>query len=199
MILLINGEPFGREMVNHVKYYVAINPLTADRSLRTLIDFTLSNARRFYSSMGNPLDGKGLKLFFKNTGFAMWFFFQGRIWMLQWCWKQSCSKRSINHKSLAVSDRIVEMIVRLPTKNQIYNLFSCSFTWLHETPFNLSYFLCLCDSPELSKKFLSISNENCSIIIYIIIMWHFNTTDLVVEKKNTVVQTLISLSTSSWI
>ena len=25
------------------------------------IDFTLSNARRFYSSMGNPLDGKGLK------------------------------------------------------------------------------------------------------------------------------------------
>ena len=26
----------------------------------TLIDFTLSNARRFYSSMGNPLDMKGL-------------------------------------------------------------------------------------------------------------------------------------------
>ena len=26
----------------------------------TLIDFTLSNARRFYSSVGNPLDGKGL-------------------------------------------------------------------------------------------------------------------------------------------
>ena len=24
------------------------------------IDFTLSNARRFYSSMENPLDGKGL-------------------------------------------------------------------------------------------------------------------------------------------
>ena len=30
-------------------------PLTA------LVDFTLSNARRSYSSMGNPLDGKGLK------------------------------------------------------------------------------------------------------------------------------------------
>ena len=26
----------------------------------TLIDFTLSNARRFYSSMGNPLTVKGL-------------------------------------------------------------------------------------------------------------------------------------------
>ena len=30
--------------------------------LRALIDFTLSNARRFYSSMGNLLDGKGLRL-----------------------------------------------------------------------------------------------------------------------------------------
>jgi len=28
-----------------------------------LIDFTLSNARRFYLSMGNPLGWKGLKLF----------------------------------------------------------------------------------------------------------------------------------------
>ena len=37
-----------------------LNPLTADWALRALIDFTLSNARRFYSSMGNPLDGKGL-------------------------------------------------------------------------------------------------------------------------------------------
>ena len=39
-----------------------INPLTAEWALRALIDFTLSNARRFYSSMGNPLDGKGFKL-----------------------------------------------------------------------------------------------------------------------------------------
>ena len=38
-----------------------LNPLTAEWALRALIDFTLSNARRFYSSMGNPLDGKGLK------------------------------------------------------------------------------------------------------------------------------------------
>ena len=39
----------------------SFNPLSAERALRALIDFTLSNARRFYSSMGNPLDGKGLK------------------------------------------------------------------------------------------------------------------------------------------
>ena len=39
----------------------AFNPLTAEWTLRALIDFTLSNVRRFYSSMGNPLDGKGLK------------------------------------------------------------------------------------------------------------------------------------------
>ena len=35
------------------------NPLTAEWALRALKDFTLSNARRFYSSMGNPLYGKG--------------------------------------------------------------------------------------------------------------------------------------------
>ena len=34
--------------------------LTAVGDLMTLIDFTLSNARRFYSSMGNPLAVKGL-------------------------------------------------------------------------------------------------------------------------------------------
>jgi len=37
-----------------------LNPLTAEWVLRALIDFTLSNARRFYSSMGYPLAGKGL-------------------------------------------------------------------------------------------------------------------------------------------
>ena len=40
---------------------IDFNPLTAEWALRALIDFTLSNARRFYSSKGNPLDGKGLK------------------------------------------------------------------------------------------------------------------------------------------
>ena len=61
MILLVNGEPLGRERVNNVKNYVPINPLTSEWVLRALIDFTLSNARRFYSSMGNLLDGKGLR------------------------------------------------------------------------------------------------------------------------------------------
>ena len=42
------------------KYNCFFNPLTAEWALRALRDFTLSNARRFYSSMGNPLDGKGL-------------------------------------------------------------------------------------------------------------------------------------------
>ena len=36
------------------------NPLTAEWALRALRDYTLSNVRRFYSSMGNPFDGKGL-------------------------------------------------------------------------------------------------------------------------------------------
>ena len=39
---------------------LAISALTAVGALRALIDFTLSNARRFYSSMGNPLAVKGL-------------------------------------------------------------------------------------------------------------------------------------------
>ena len=39
---------------------VPINALTAVGALRALIDFTLSNARRFYSSIGNPLAAKGL-------------------------------------------------------------------------------------------------------------------------------------------
>ena len=59
-ILIVNGEPLGRERVNNFKNYVPINPFLAEWVLRALIDFTLSNARRFYSSMGNPLDGKGL-------------------------------------------------------------------------------------------------------------------------------------------
>ena len=37
-------------------------PFPAERVLRALRDFTLSNARRFYSSMGNTLDGKGLTM-----------------------------------------------------------------------------------------------------------------------------------------
>ena len=33
---------------------LTFNALTPEGALKTLIDFTLSNARRFYSSMGNP-------------------------------------------------------------------------------------------------------------------------------------------------
>jgi len=45
---------------------VPINPSTAEWALRALIDFTLANARRFYSSVGNPLDGKGLSMKIRN-------------------------------------------------------------------------------------------------------------------------------------
>ena len=37
-----------------------LHPFPFEWVLRALTDFTLSNARRFYSSMGNLLDGKGL-------------------------------------------------------------------------------------------------------------------------------------------
>jgi len=58
------GTPWTGKGFNNVKNYVRINPLTAEWALRALIDFTLSNARRFYSSMGNPLEGKGLRILF---------------------------------------------------------------------------------------------------------------------------------------
>ena len=41
-------------------HHSTINPFPSKWVLRALIDFTLSNARRFYSSMGNLLDRKGL-------------------------------------------------------------------------------------------------------------------------------------------
>ena len=40
--------------------HVSFNHLTAVGVLRALTAFTLSNARRFYSSMENPLTVKGL-------------------------------------------------------------------------------------------------------------------------------------------
>ena len=51
-----NSTPFMRNSLSGYLFH----PLTAERAFRALIDFTLSNARRFYSSMGNPLAGKGL-------------------------------------------------------------------------------------------------------------------------------------------
>ena len=47
-----------REMLESKSY--SIIPLTAKWALRALINYTLSNARRFYSSMENPSAGKGL-------------------------------------------------------------------------------------------------------------------------------------------
>ena len=41
---------------------VKVNTLTAEGALRALTDFTLSNARRFFSSMVNPLAVKGFSL-----------------------------------------------------------------------------------------------------------------------------------------
>ena len=41
---------------------VLFNALTAVGALMTLKDFVLSNARRFYSSMGNPSAVKGLNV-----------------------------------------------------------------------------------------------------------------------------------------
>ena len=58
--------PFVNILFNNVKNYVPINPFPSEWVLRALIDFTLSNARRFYSSMGNLLDGKGLTPFRPN-------------------------------------------------------------------------------------------------------------------------------------
>ena len=42
--------------------YHDIATLTLSCPTNTFVDFTLSNARRFYSSMGNPLGRKGLRL-----------------------------------------------------------------------------------------------------------------------------------------
>ena len=55
-----NGPPLTALKFRKYAQEEGFNPLTAEEALRALIDFTLSNARRFYSSMGNPLDGKGL-------------------------------------------------------------------------------------------------------------------------------------------
>ena len=43
------------------KDHYKINPLTAEWVLRALIDFTLSNARRFYMFSGEPLGRERVK------------------------------------------------------------------------------------------------------------------------------------------
>ena len=56
-LLAMNFLVFGQDYENDDLF----NALTAVVALMTLIDFTLSYARRFYSSMGNPSAVKGLK------------------------------------------------------------------------------------------------------------------------------------------
>ena len=59
------------------RYVASVNALTAVGALMALIDFTLSNARRFYSSMGNPLAVKGLIPVQAQPLFFL--FYQGRL------------------------------------------------------------------------------------------------------------------------
>ena len=55
---------------SHNKSFIMLlNPFPSKLVLRALTDFTLSNARRFYSSMGNLLDRKGLKPRFLYAGY----------------------------------------------------------------------------------------------------------------------------------
>ena len=49
-----------RVRVNSLSYLL-LNPSLSVTALMTLVDFTLSNAKRFYSSMANPSDTEGLR------------------------------------------------------------------------------------------------------------------------------------------
>jgi len=60
-ILIKFSHPLTLELLS------SFNPLTVEWVLRAFMDFTLANARRFYSPMGNPLDGKGLSNLVKTT------------------------------------------------------------------------------------------------------------------------------------
>ena len=84
---------------NNVKNYVPINPFPSKWVLRALIDFTLSNARRFYSSMGNLLDRKGLILcvlwtLSLDTDLTLW-----KVSRLLKDNKQCSGEKDILHKS----------------------------------------------------------------------------------------------------
>ena len=76
---------------NHL---IRVNPLTAEWVLRALIDFTLSNAKRFYSSMGNPSAGRGLNNNRQNITklkfgeFALLLCLRRTFWVLQLFWYQ---------------------------------------------------------------------------------------------------------------
>ena len=78
----VSSRSLWRRLVTLKTWNVPINPLTAEWALRALIDFTQSNVRRFYSSIGNPLDGKGLTIGFcqvKMFEVAL----QANMWVLE--------------------------------------------------------------------------------------------------------------------
>ena len=64
LVLMLASDRFHGEISSLVFVSLVktrLNALTAVGALMTLIDFTLSNARRFYSSMGNPSAVKRLR------------------------------------------------------------------------------------------------------------------------------------------
>ena len=58
-ILLVNGEPLGRERVNNVKNYVPINPFPFEWVLRVLIDLLCLTPDDFTRQWGTTWTGKG--------------------------------------------------------------------------------------------------------------------------------------------
>ena len=60
MCSLVKWSELRRNLESGKLITTTVNPFPFEWVLRALIDFTLSNARRFYSSMGNLLDGKEL-------------------------------------------------------------------------------------------------------------------------------------------
>ena len=61
-LLVTEHVPSNQNLTNE------LNALTAAGALMTLIEFILSNVRRFYSSMANPLAVKGLRVVRKRIG-----------------------------------------------------------------------------------------------------------------------------------
>ena len=61
--------PFSVSVGEIAAQNIFYNPFTAVGAHRELIDFTLSNARRVYSSMENPLGVKGLILKYSSLSY----------------------------------------------------------------------------------------------------------------------------------
>ena len=120
--------------------FFPINLLTAEWTLRALIDFTLSNARRFYWSTGNPLDGKGLKITSDENG---------------------CDKVDIEPSGVQFWSEIkLQMISKLNSKSYdyLYNKYINSWTW----------FECISESAQLLEERWQISKWTNSSNVLII-------------------------------